>query len=78
MRVLESVPNFSEGRDAGTIEAIGEAIGARARLLDVHADPDHNRSVFTVVGADARVGARVPAEVDPRARGLDAGEQRVG
>jgi glutamate formiminotransferase len=47
---LESVPNFSEGRDQGTIDAIGEALSTRARLLDVHADPDHNRSVFTLVG----------------------------
>jgi glutamate formiminotransferase len=47
---LESVPNFSEGRDRKTIDAIGEALGMHARLLDVHADPDHNRSVFTLVG----------------------------
>jgi glutamate formiminotransferase len=49
---LESVPNFSEGRDRATIDAIGEALAARVRLLDVHADADHNRSVFTVVGDD--------------------------
>jgi glutamate formiminotransferase/glutamate formiminotransferase/formiminotetrahydrofolate cyclodeaminase len=49
---LESVPNFSEGRDAATIDAIGAALGARARLLDVHADADHNRSVFTLVGTE--------------------------
>jgi glutamate formiminotransferase len=49
---LEAVPNFSEGRDRTTIEAIGAALARRARLLDVHSDPDHNRSVFTVVGED--------------------------
>jgi len=48
---LESVPNFSEGRDLATIDAIGEAL-SRARVLDVHTDEDHNRSVFTVVGDD--------------------------
>ena len=48
---LESVPNFSEGRDLVTIDAIGEAL-SRARVLDVHTDEDHNRSVFTVVGDD--------------------------
>jgi glutamate formiminotransferase len=64
---LESVPNFSEGRDSATIAAIGDALGAHARLLDVHADEDHNRSVFTLVGtenelADALVaGIRVAA-----------------
>src|SRR6266511_4474309 len=47
---LESVPNFSEGRDRGTIDAIAEALGSRARLLDVHADADHHRPVFTLVG----------------------------
>ena len=50
-RPLESVPNFSEGRDRATIDAIGDALGGRARLLDVHSDADHNRSVFTLVGS---------------------------
>ncbi|MGB2952684.1 MAG: glutamate formimidoyltransferase [Gaiellaceae bacterium] len=52
---LESVPNFSEGRDAETIEALATALGASARLLDVHSDADHNRSVFTLVGAEAEL-----------------------
>jgi glutamate formiminotransferase len=47
---LESVPNFSEGRDSATIRAIGDALGEKAELLDVHSDADHNRSVFTLVG----------------------------
>ena len=51
-RPLESVPNFSEGRDRATIDALAEALGSRARLLDVHADEDHNRSVFTLVGTE--------------------------
>ena len=56
MLPLETVPNFSEGRDSGTIEAIGEALAsAGARLLDVHADADHNRSVFTLVGSEAEL-----------------------
>ena len=52
MLPLESVPNFSVGRDRSTIDAIGAAVGAHARLLDVHADEDHNRSVFTLVGSE--------------------------
>jgi len=48
---LESVPNFSEGRDRATIDALAAALGSRARLLDVHSDEDHNRSVFTLVGS---------------------------
>lgn len=55
MLPLESVPNFSEGRDRGVIDAIGVALGAHARVLDVHADPDHNRSVFTIVGDDTGI-----------------------
>jgi len=48
---FESVPNFSEGRDRRVIDAIGESLGDRARLLDVHSDADHNRSVYTLVGS---------------------------
>jgi glutamate formiminotransferase len=48
--VLESVPNFSEGRDAGVVDALRAALSAPARLLDVHVDADHHRSVFTLVG----------------------------
>lgn len=47
---LESVPNFSEGRDQATIDALAAALSEHADLLDVHADADHNRSVFTLVG----------------------------
>jgi glutamate formiminotransferase len=46
---LESVPNFSEGRDRATLDALAGALSMRARLLDVHADADHHRSVFTLV-----------------------------
>jgi glutamate formiminotransferase len=48
--VLESVPNFSEGRNAGVVDALRVALSAPARLLDVHVDADHHRSVFTLVG----------------------------
>jgi glutamate formiminotransferase len=45
--VLECVPNVSEGRRREIIERAGAA--CRECLLDVHADPDHNRSVFTLI-----------------------------
>jgi glutamate formiminotransferase len=48
--MLEAVPNFSEGRDAEVIDALRSALSAPARLLDVHVDADHHRSVFTLVG----------------------------
>jgi glutamate formiminotransferase/glutamate formiminotransferase/formiminotetrahydrofolate cyclodeaminase len=55
MLPLEAVPNFSEGRDDVLIGLIGRELAEYARLLDVHADPDHNRSVFTLVGDDAGI-----------------------
>jgi glutamate formiminotransferase/glutamate formiminotransferase/formiminotetrahydrofolate cyclodeaminase len=71
---LLAVPNVSEGRNQSAIAAIGgrfEAAGAR--LLDVHVDPDHNRSVFTLAGAPGtlapalREGAReAAARIDMR------------
>ena len=50
---LESVPNFSEGREQATLGALAAALDERTELLDVHADIDHNRSVFTVVGQES-------------------------
>jgi glutamate formiminotransferase/glutamate formiminotransferase/formiminotetrahydrofolate cyclodeaminase len=49
--VLLTIPNVSEGRDEQAIAAIGAAFCATgARLLDVHSDPDHHRTVFTLAG----------------------------
>jgi len=52
VKVIECVPNFSEGRDKKIIDALSEAIRSveGVRLLDVEFDPDHNRSVFTFIG----------------------------
>jgi glutamate formiminotransferase len=60
---LESVPNFSEGRDGRTIEALGDALGGHARVLDVHADFDHNRCVFTLVGSEGELEAALLAGI---------------
>ena len=49
-RLIEAVPNFSVGGDPAVIREIAEAIGGHARVLDIHSDGDHNRSVFTCVG----------------------------
>lgn len=51
-QLVECVPNFSEGRNAATIDALRSAIDAvpGAHLLDVQTDAAHNRSVFTFVG----------------------------
>ena len=63
MLPLESVPNFSEGRDQATIDAIGDALAAHARVLDVHSDADHNRSVYTLVGTETELGDALLAGV---------------
>lgn len=47
---LVAVPNVSEGSDAAVIERLGKSF-APASLLDVHSDPDHGRSVYTLAAA---------------------------
>ncbi len=51
-KILESVPNFSEGRDQEKIEQIVGPFRATegVKLLDYSADQDHNRLVVTLVG----------------------------
>jgi glutamate formiminotransferase len=49
--VLECVVNVSEGRRPTVIASLADACGPA--LLDVHSDPHHNRSVFTLVGEEA-------------------------
>jgi glutamate formiminotransferase len=60
---LESVPNFSEGRDRATIDALAAALSGPAELLDVHSDADHNRSVFTLVGEEDALMASLLAGI---------------
>ena len=51
-KLVECVPNFSEGKDAVTIDAIAASIRGvpRVRLLNVEPDKDYNRTVITFVG----------------------------
>ncbi|HNY51666.1 MAG TPA: glutamate formimidoyltransferase [Smithella sp.] len=52
MKIVECVPNFSEGRDLQKISSIAAVFKSfpQIRLADFSADPDHNRSVFTFLG----------------------------
>ena len=52
---MESVPNFSEGRRPEVVDQIVEAARSvsEIRVLDVHSDADHNRSVLTLAGETA-------------------------
>jgi glutamate formiminotransferase len=56
-RLVECVPNFSEGRRPERVQLIADAICAveSACVLDTHIDPDHNRSVITFVATPERV-----------------------
>ncbi|MBC7293698.1 MAG: glutamate formimidoyltransferase, partial [Thermoleophilia bacterium] len=56
-QIVECVPNFSEGQRKEVIDQIVAAITSvpDVIVLDVEADPDHNRSVITFVGEPAAV-----------------------
>ncbi|MCL4489503.1 MAG: glutamate formimidoyltransferase [Chloroflexi bacterium] len=50
-KIVECVPNFSEGRRRNVVEAIADAIAsAGVKILDRELDADHNRSVITFAG----------------------------
>ena len=55
--LFEAVPNFSEGKDREKISRIIDAVRAvpGVRVLGVHSDPDHNRSVLTFAGEEDAV-----------------------
>lgn len=72
-RIVECVPNFSEGRKAEVVERLVAAVEEveGALVLGTHVDPDHNRSVITfvappevVVEAAVRVVGRAAELID--------------
>jgi glutamate formiminotransferase len=67
---LESVPNVSEGRDGTALAELTTAFSSPARLLDVHTDWDHHRSVFTLVGSG-------PDLVETLLAGIAAAAERI-
>jgi glutamate formiminotransferase len=64
--LVECVPNVSEGRDAAVLARLRAAASSvpGARLANVHADPDHHRSVFSLLGRPDAVRAAVLALAD--------------
>jgi len=72
-RLVECVPNFSEGRDPAVVAAIaGAAAGVRGiRILDLQRDIDHNRFVLTFVGPPETVGEAAVAAAGLAARHID-------
>ena len=57
MKVLMCVPNISEGKDQGLIKRIADEVSGTesVKLMEVSSDRDHNRSVFTYLGAPEKV-----------------------
>ncbi len=75
--MIECVPNLSEGRDLAAIERIAEAVRRTgARVLDVHTDTDHHRSVLTIVGEPDVVVRGVHAMVDGAVDTIDMRQHR--
>ena len=74
-KILETVPNFSEGRDLDKIEKIVEPFRGkeRVKLLDYQRDEDHNRLVVTVVGEP---DALKPAVVEAIGAAIDVIDMR--
>lgn len=68
---LESVPNFSEGRDSESVAALEESMSRPARLLDIHTDWDHHRSVFTLVGSGEELVETLLAGIATAAERID-------
>jgi len=73
LSIIECVPNVSEGRDRRLIDRLAGAVRSVAgvRLADIHADPDHHRSVFTFLGAPAAVEAAAYALAEAALRAID-------
>lgn len=74
MSRLLAVPNVSEGRDRAVIDGIAEAFGAG--VLDLHSDPDHHRSVFTLVGEPGSLAPAVLAGAREAVARIDITRQR--
>ena len=72
-KLVECVPNVSEGRRGDVIDRLADAIRAtdRVRLLDRTSDVDHNRSVFTYAGEPDAVVRATHALIDVAYRDVD-------
>lgn len=75
--LVECVPNFSEGRDAGKIDEIAEAIaGGGGTVLHRTLDPDHNRAVITFVAPPEGIGEAAFRGVEKAAEVIDLRQHR--
>jgi glutamate formiminotransferase len=72
-KIIECVPNFSEGRDLKKIEKIVEPFRGKegVKLLDYQSDEDHNRSVVTVVGEPEALKAAIVQSMGEAIKAID-------
>jgi glutamate formiminotransferase len=72
-KIVECVPNFSEGRDLEKVEKIAGAFRAKegVKLLDYSADKDHNRMVVTVAGEPEAVKRAVIEAIGVAVENID-------
>jgi glutamate formiminotransferase len=71
--LVESVPNYSEGRRLDVVDRLAAAVGATrgAYLLDRTSDASHNRSVLTMAGDAAAVEAALEATIEVAIEAID-------
>jgi glutamate formiminotransferase len=77
---LLAVPNVSEGRDQAALDVIAASFttDGRTRLLDVHADPDHHRAVFTLTGDPLALADALVAGTRAAVSQIDVTSERPG
>lgn len=74
---LLAVPNISEGRDHDVVSRLAVAFQAEGvTLLDVHSDPDHNRSVYTLAGAPRNLTGALMSGAREAIAAIDLGRHR--
>ena len=78
INLVECVPNFSEGRNRDVVDQLSASISAvdSACVLDMHLDPDHNRSVITFVASPERVVSAAFAAVKKSTELIDMRSHR--
>jgi glutamate formiminotransferase/formiminotetrahydrofolate cyclodeaminase len=77
-KIVECIPNFSEGRNTELINAIQKAIAGIAgiHILDRHSDEDHNRSVITFIGSPEAVVQAAYSAIEVAAELIDLDKHR--
>jgi glutamate formiminotransferase len=73
MKIIECIPNFSEGKDKNKVISIVEAVSGvkGVKVLDFSIDRDHNRSVLTIAGAPEDVKRGTVAACDRALKLID-------